>query len=121
MSLQIAEAALAKFQRDDVPGDVIAVFDRETGDPGLDGRKWRLMVTDGKRLLSVEAELTGSQGGSPGRIFDPAIVEAAVERRISSGYYRRDLLIDELGINGPISLRAEDMRPHPVRDHSIFF
>jgi hypothetical protein len=80
MNDELIQKALAKCQRGEVPGDVAAVFDRETGNPDLDGRKWRFLVADGKRVEHVEAELAGSNGGSPGRAFDIALLEAAIER-----------------------------------------
>lgn len=121
MNQRMIQTALAKFQRGDVPGDVVAVFDRETGSPGLDGRKWRFVVTNGQRFVPVEAELTGSQGGSRERAFDARMLEAAVERCISTGCYRHEFLMDEVAADGALSLRADDLRPYPPRDHSIFF
>ncbi len=122
MNGELIQKALVKFQRGEVPGDVAAVFDREIGNPGLDGRKWRFAVTDGKRVEYVEAELAGSNGGSPGRAFDIALLEAAIERRIASGYYQREQLMDELAAEGPKFLREDDLRPHPTRrGESLFF
>lgn len=121
MNDELIQKALVKFQRGEIPGDVAAVFDRETGDPDLDGRKWRFVVTDGKRVEHVEAELAGSNGGSPGR-FDIALLEAAIERRIASGCYQREQLMDELAADGPKVLREDDLRPHPTqRGESFFF
>jgi hypothetical protein len=121
MNEDLRDAALAKFRRGEAPGDVAAVFDRETGNPGLDGRRWRLAVTNGERVVYVEAELSGTEAGGPRRTFDVAILEAAVERRIARGYYRREWLIDELATGEVIRLQKEDLRPHPKRPESVFF
>jgi hypothetical protein len=120
MDDQLIPAALEKFRRGEVPGVVVVVLDRESGSPGTDGRKWRFLATDGERLVLVEAELSGSNGGERGHAFDPALLEVALERRISAGYYRRERLMEELAVDGPISLRREDLRPHRPPDSSIF-
>jgi hypothetical protein len=121
MNEELRSAALAKFRRGEAPGAVAAVFDQETGAPGLDGWRWRLAVTDGERVVYVEAELSGTESGGPSRTFDVAILEAAVERRVASGYYRREWLVDELTIDKSFRLRNEDLRPHPRRPDSVFF
>ena len=120
MDDELIQMALTKFQRGEVPGDVAAVFDRETGKPDLDGRKFRLAVTNGRQIVPVEALLAGSNGGGPEAAFDTALLEAAVERRISGGYYRREFLMEELAAAGPISLRRDDLRLHPSKDGSVF-
>lgn len=120
MNDELIQAALMKFQRGGVPGDVVAVFDRETGNPGLDGRKFRFDATNGRRVVSVEALLAGSNGGGRDVDFDAAILEAAVERGISRSYYRPEFLMEELAAADPISLRRDDLRPHPPKDRSIF-
>jgi hypothetical protein len=48
-------------------------------------------------------------------------LEAAVEQRIATGYYRREWLIDELATGEMIRLQKEDLRPHPRRPDSVFF
>jgi hypothetical protein len=121
MNEELQDAALAKFRRGEAPGEVAAVFDRETHNPGLDGWRWRFGVTDGECVVYVEAELSGTESGGPSRTFDIAILEAAVERRIANGYYRGEWLIDELAADETIRLRNEDLRPHPKRPASVFF
>lgn len=118
---ELRDAALTKFRRGEALGDVAAVFDDETGDPGLDGRRWRFGVTDGERVVYVEAELSGTEGGGPSRTFEIAKLEAAVERRIASSYYRREWLIGDLAADEAIRLRKEDLRSHPKRPDSVFF
>jgi hypothetical protein len=120
MDDQLVHVALEKLRQGEIPGDVAVVLDREIGSPGADGRTWRFLATNGHRCVAVEAELSGSNGGEPGYDFDPTLLEAAVERRISGGYYLRDRLMEELGADGPISLRREDLRRHPPPDGSIF-
>jgi len=78
-------------------------------------------VTNGERVVYVEAELSGTEAGGPRRTFDVAILEVAVERRIARGYYRREWLIDELATGEVIRLQKEDLRPHPKRPESVFF
>jgi hypothetical protein len=121
MNDALIQAALAKFRRGDVPGDVAVAFDRETGDAGSDGRKWRFMATNGEKSVPIEAELTGSRGGGWGVAFSAALLEAAVERRINRRCYSRKWLMEELATDGSISLQKEDLRPHPPRDGSTFF
>jgi hypothetical protein len=121
MNEELQDAALAKFRRGEAPGEVAAVFDRETRDPGLDGWRWRFGVTDGERVVYVEAELSGTEGGGPSRTFDIAVLEAAVERRIANGYFRREWLIDELAADDVIRLQDEDLQLHPKRPASVFF
>jgi hypothetical protein len=118
---ELRDAALAKFRRGEALGDVAAVFDDETRNPGLDGRRWRFGVTDGERVVYIEAELSGTEGGGPGRTFEIAKLEAAVERRIASSYYQRKWLIDELAADEAIHLRNEDLRSRPKRPDSVFF
>jgi len=87
------------------------MLDREIGENGLDGRRWRFFVTDGTRVAMVDAELSGSESCKLAGVLDRGWLEAAVERRLNGGYYRREWRMEEAIADGPINLRAEDGRP----------
>jgi hypothetical protein len=95
-----------------MPGELAVMLDREIGENGLDGRRWRFFVTDGNRVSTVDTELSGSESCKLAGTPDQDWLEVAVERRLNGGHYRREWRLEEVVADGPINLRAEDGRPH---------
>lgn len=114
-------AACEKLRQGGIPGEVAAVLDCETGERGQDGRRWRFFVASNGKAVKIEALLVGSEGGEPNAALEPALLEAAVERRIVRTAYRSDRLLAELANPSPIQIYREDLRLHPPRDGSVFF
>lgn len=111
MVSELVTAATSKFRNREVPGNVAAVLYREWPWSGRDGRRWTFYVTDGVRAAWVDAELSASSGVAAQRT-NRALLEAAVERRAVNSYPVESRM-DDLVSAAPLSLRAEDLRPHP--------
>lgn len=112
MALELLAAALSKLRNREVPGSLAVVVDRELPERGRDGRSWTFCVTDGAQVAWVVAELLGGRGGASGRVIDPALLEAAVERRAINSY-PVETRIGDLVSAGSVVLRAEDLKQHP--------
>jgi len=111
MDSELIAAALSKLRNGEVPGGIAAVLDRETFLRGRDGRHWTFCVTDGVKVAPVDAELSRTGGGGQVHAIDPALLEAAIERRAGNECPVESRLSD-LVAKASIVLRDEDLKPH---------
>ena len=102
------DRALGKIQQGNVPYNIAAAFQADVSPPDLDGARWLLVVTDGTTSDDLHAQLSGSEGGSPGMQIDTGVVERAVEERAGS-FDVRTRLADMVAAS-PLTLRADDLR-----------
>jgi hypothetical protein len=111
MDSELVAAALSKLRKGEVPGGIAAVLDRETLLRGRDGRHWTFCVTDGAQFAPIDAELARTRGGGQARVIDPALLEAAIERRVANEC-RVESRLSDLVAKAPIVLRDDDLKPH---------
>jgi hypothetical protein len=100
------ETARAKLDRDEPCCGIAAVVLGDSTSPGMDGRSWRALISDGERDGHIDAYVSGSQG--PTDSTTDSRIEAAIERR--AGGYRDDL--DRLGQmlhSSPFDLRRDEL------------
>jgi hypothetical protein len=113
---ELIAAAISKLRRRETPGNVAAVLYREWPLRG-DGRRWTFCVTDGLRVAWVDATLSRTSGVAVTTVSQ-TFLEAAVERQAVNAYPVESRM-DDLVSSAPLTLRAEDLRPHP--NLSVFF
>jgi hypothetical protein len=108
---ELMRIAIEKIKRDEAPYRVAASFAGETTPRDLDGVRWTVIVTDGLRgPVRIEAVLSRTQGGYAGMDIEPAVVEAAVERK--AGAFDVATRLGDLTAASPLVLRPDDLRPH---------
>lgn len=81
----------------------------ESPPAGLDGRSWRVLITDGARSGEVEVGVSGTQASMAETLSEVAIA-AAVERRAGEYDRERDRYA-QLIERGSLQLRADELRP----------
>lgn len=82
--------------------DVAAALIGESGPADLDGARWAFVATDGRRIVTVEAGIGGSQFGYRGMPVDEGELERAVERFASN--LARETRLAELAARSPLPL-----------------
>jgi hypothetical protein len=107
---ELTEAALEKLRRGETPGNVAAILVGSAGPPDLDGDRWKLFATDGRKSQVIDADLSGSEGVKVAEgERDQSRLEAAVELHAINDFPIETRMAD-LAEASPISLRAEDFR-----------
>lgn len=101
------ERAMNKVRAGDLPYDVAAVLVGASGPADLDGARWRFVVTDGRTEDSLDAGLSGTQGGERGMQIDRSTLEAAVEKR--AGRFARESRLADLVAESPLTLTREEL------------
>jgi hypothetical protein len=90
------------------PCGVAAVYLRTVTENDQDGESWRLLASDGSRVVEVSATASRTQLAIAGRAeLDSSTLEAAVEHR--AGGFAREHRLSELQVT-ELRLRAEDLR-----------
>jgi hypothetical protein len=98
---------LQKLQAGDSHG-IAAVYLRTVTANDQDGKTWRLLASDGSRVVEISATASRTQLAVAGRAeLDAATLEAAVEHR--AGGFAREHRLSELQ-NAELNLHAKDLR-----------
>lgn len=97
-----AQRIIRKFERDQTPYAVAAILIGEISPRDLDGVMWRFAVSDGHRIDTVDAGLSGTRGGTQGMRIDVAGLERVVEHM--SGAFARESRLDDLVAASPLAL-----------------
>jgi hypothetical protein len=105
--LSHTEQLLQKLQAGDSHG-IAAVYLRTVTANDQDGETWRLLASDGSRVVEISATASRTQLAVAGRAeLDAATLEAAVEHR--AGGFAREHRLSELQ-NAELNLHAKDLR-----------
>jgi hypothetical protein len=101
------ERAQQKLKTNAVPYDVAAACVGELDAGDFDGRRWHFVVIDGRHVGELDAQLAGTQAGTPDAEIDQAALERAVEHR--AGTFPRDGRLAALVEQSPLTLRRDDL------------